>query len=873
MRTVAFLLATLLFAPSVFANPANHAALLKYYGDFLPESLHSCSACHVRAEADGADSLAAFPHNPFGDRLRELGESLDEQGKPSDIPARLKLIAEEDADQDGVSNLHELLAGAAPGNAKDTPTKTSREKLPQQLAAFKAFVQRYPWRPFETVQRPAVPTTVAEDWVRTPIDAFISTEHQARGLTPRPEAAADVLLRRVYLDLIGLSPTPAQVIAFREAFANDPLAYEQVVDDLLASPAYGERWGRHWMDVWRYSDWAGYRAQLRESQRHIWHWRDWIIESLNEDRGYDEMLQLMLAADEIAPEDTSDLRATGFLARSYFANRDQWLDNVVKHTSQGLMGVTIGCAKCHDHMYDPIPQTDYYSLRAIFEPHQIRTDRLPGDSEVAKNGIARAYDSAPGAKTYLFEAGDERRPIKDQPIPPGVPAALGGEFSPQPVELPRSAYQPDRREFIRQGLLEAAKKAVAKAKDDQGQEAAKKQLAALEAELALERLEEKEAKDSPAWKEAAVEVTSLQRIAAQAVAMTKLAAAQAKLASSEESLAAAAEITDKKAAAAAQAKAKKEVAAAKKALTAAQSALEKAEKAVAAKPSEAFTPRTQKSYAQTSTGNRTALAKWLTEDRNPLTARVAMNHIWLRHFGRPITPTVNEFGGNGRNPTHPALLDWLASELMAQNWSMKSMHRLIVTSAVYRMASTSDPKNAQVDADNIYYWRTPSRRMEGEIVRDNLLHIAGLLNPQQGGPDISYKEAQTSKRRSVYLQHAHEKLVEFVQIFDGPAVSECYMRDRSVQPHQALALANSPLSHNAAKAISAQLDSAHGAATDDFIAAAFLKVLARSPQTEEVAACREFLAETENTPAEARLRQRRNLTLVLLNHNDFVAIR
>ena len=198
-------------------------------------------------------------------------------------------------------------------------------------------------------------------------------------MTPQGPAERSLLLRRVYLDLIGLPPTREEM----QAFLGDksPDAYEKVVDRLLASPQYGERWGRHWMDVWRYSDWWGLGAELRNSQKHIWHWRDWIVESLNEDKGYDRMLREMLAADELYPTDPDALRATGFLARHYFIfNRTTWLDETVEHTGKAFLGLTFNCCKCHDHKYDPFSQADYYRFRAIFEPYQIRTDNVPGET-------------------------------------------------------------------------------------------------------------------------------------------------------------------------------------------------------------------------------------------------------------------------------------------------------------------------------------------------------------------------------------------------------------------------------------------------------------------------------------------------------------
>ena len=269
----------------------------------------------------------------------------------------------------------------------------------------------YKWQPFQAVERPEVPGFSGE-WMRNPIDAFVAAKHGSKGLQPRPEVSKEVWLRRVHLDLTGLSPTPKE----RTDFLADktPEAYAKVVDKLLADPAYGERWGRHWMDIWRYSDWAGYKKELRDSQRHIWHWRDWIVEALNDDKGYDQMVREMFAADELYPEDPDALRATGYLARNYFKNRDQWMDNVVTHTSQGFLGLTLGCAKCHEHMYDDFTMEDYYAFRAIFESYQVRTDRVPGELDVKKLGMPRAFHSAITAKTYMFDKGYERYPLKDK---------------------------------------------------------------------------------------------------------------------------------------------------------------------------------------------------------------------------------------------------------------------------------------------------------------------------------------------------------------------------------------------------------------------------------------------------------------------------
>ena len=230
-----------------------------------------------------------------------------------------------------------------------------------------------------------------------------------------------------------------------------------MVDRLLASPQYGERWGRHWMDVWRYSDWYGLGAEVRNSQPHIWHWRDWIIESLNADKGYDRMVLEMLAADEAAPDDPDALRATGFLARNWFKfNRNTWLEDTVEHTAKAFLGLTLNCAHCHDHKYDPIAQADYYRFRAFFEPHTIRTDRVPGEPDTQKDGLPRVYDCDPDAQTFLFVRGDEKRPVTDRPLAPGIPqvmehqAPLGAIAA---VPLPPRTYYPALQPFLREETL------------------------------------------------------------------------------------------------------------------------------------------------------------------------------------------------------------------------------------------------------------------------------------------------------------------------------------------------------------------------------------------------------------------------------------
>ena len=796
----------------------------------------------------------------------------------------------------------------------------------------------YRWEPFQAVAPPALPPTSheASRWARQPLDLFVAAEHAARGLHPRPEAAKGFLLRRVYLDVIGLSPTREE----QQAFAEDqsPEAYEKVVDRLLNDPGYGERWGRHWMDVWRYSDWAGWAdgGQVRDSKPHIWRWRDWIVESLNRDKGYDRMILEMLAADELAPEDPDALRATGFLVRNYkMLSREQWMEDTLKHTSQAFLGVTMGCAKCHDHKHDPISQNEYYQLRAVFEPHQVRTDRVPGQTNTVLDGLVRVYDAEINPRTYLFVRGDERKPDTNRVMQPGVPGALGGstvlggKLGEERVTLPPLAARPDKREFVIQDSVRASEQVLAQARgvleklrEDKsaGREkiteqelqvlVAEAKRVALRAVIQAERSEDDGRKESGEWKRAATEACAAQRQVALAETKLKLHLAGAARAAAQTRLEETAKATNVVAGAKALVGDELSAQSAKQKVALEKTAKEleelgrkfsEAEKVVAAAerecqsaPTTNYQARSTEVYPAVSTGRRLAFARWVASRENPLTARVAMNHIWLRHFGRGIVPTPADFGRNGRPPSQPQLLDWLAAEFMARNWSMKAMHRMILTSSTYRMASTPDERNARVDPDNVYLWRMPSRRMEAESVRDNLLYVSGNLDPAMGGPEIDHKLGLTSKRRSVYLRIAAEKEVEFLKIFDSPSVTECYERRPSVMPQQALALANSELTLGQARSLAARIAAEAGENPDRFVSLAFARILARPPRKEEVGLCREFLeGKARRLDSERRaplipvsrppvgtlaavspnVRARENLVLVLFNHNDFVTIR
>jgi hypothetical protein len=775
---------------------------------------------------------------------------------------------------------------------------------------------------FRSPTRPEVPSAAAlgprADWVRNPIDAFLAVKHLERGLKPRPAADPATLIRRLTLDLTGLLPSPEEV----RSFTADPgdAAYEAVVDKLLASPQYGERWGRHWMDVWRYSDWDGFGAEVRESQPHIWRWRDWIIASLNRDMPYDRMIVAMLAADEAGPGDTDSLSATGFLVRNWYKfNRNVWLEDTVEHTSKAFLGITLNCAKCHDHKYDPIAQTDYYAFRAFFEPHTVRTDRLPGQPDITQAGLVRVFDGQPATPTFLFQRGDEKLPVKEKPLAPSVPLVLQlqARLGPiQSVALPAEASYPGLRSFIRdeaivqakrsilaqKAALIAAEKTLTDARDDddaekaqhavaqakKGLKAANADLAAVEAAIAADsaRYTGPPRPDTAALVRAAARLDHKRSLlkAEEALLQGETAHHKARLAALKMPGKARATPDEKDA----------------------LSKLEKARQAVRAAHqlmsdnSPNYTPLTP-TYPAASTGRRLALARWITDPHNPLTARVAVNQIWMRHFGTPLVPSVFDFGRNGTPPALPALLDWLAVQLRDQDWQMKPIHRLLVTSAAYRMQSTSggpsDPGLTR-DPANTYYWKMNPKRMEAEAVRDNLLFLAGSLDQTLGGPDLDPETGMKSRRRSLYFRHAKEKRVVFLRLFDSPNVLSCYRRSESIMPQQALALANSPLcieqARLLARKLAHQLPRELSPASDPaFVTVAFEHILGRSPTSEERTTCEEYLctqakrlanrsnltpfssgpASTIPPALDPAQRAREDLVHVLFNHNDFVAIR
>ncbi|MFT5299700.1 MAG: hypothetical protein ACI814_000473 [Mariniblastus sp.] len=900
------------------------------------------------------------------------------------------------------------------------------------------------------IERPTVPDLDESN----PIDAFLSKAQQVNGFNPQETARRSLLLRRIYLDVIGLPPTTQQLLS------DQPIA--EIIDSLISSPQYGARWGRHWMDIWRYSDWYGLDKQLRNSQRHMWHWREWIVNSLNEDKGYDRMVMEMLAGDEIAPNDLEAVAATGFLARNYYLfNRTTWLDDTIEHTGKAFLGLTMNCAKCHDHKYDPIDHEDYYRFRAIFEPHHVRLDALPGESDYSKNGLPRVYDEKLDAPTYVHRRGDPLQPIEDKRISPEVPRFLSS-FAQKPVavKLPAEAWAPGSQEFVQAGQFARAKANVETARHHLEQIKRKKEQASTEGKANLEgtalvddfktsrpemwetvglgwryqggllsqtqptversclRTQAHHPRDfelslkfrttgGKQWKSTgirfdvdekgenahtvyassvaggakvqlahtvagqniypgdakadlpiqlnqeyvlnvkvrndlinvsldgqflfgyrlpqrssgsielfafdstadfySIEVKSLagdvvlretdKRAAAVDTAqIVGLAEAQLRLAEVElESLGAriaadnatfkgigngspesAARLELQVALWEAEVNLLKADASKKVGATNKKSEVQTALKSGTLPPyaplrgsQRALDQSSHKAtqyapvYPETSTGRRSALAHWITHRDNPLTARVAVNHIWTRHFGTPLVESVFDFGRRSPQPLHQDLLDFLAIELIDSGWSMKHLHRLILTSKTWQRSSSNlgaDQDTLARDPENHYYWRMNNRRMESQVVRDSLLHLSGRLDLTLGGPSV--QPGPSVLRRSLYLFHSRDGRDKFMSTFDDADIFACYRRSASIVPQQALAMMNSREAIEAAGHITSSFSPA---LTDvEFARSAFLQLLARAPSEIEMQACLAFLKANSD---------RVHFVHALLNHNDFQVIR
>ena len=711
--------------------------------------------------------------------------------------------------------------------------------------------------------RPVVPAVDNASQSRNPVDAFIVAKLAAAGLTMSPEADRRTLIRRLTFDLTGLPPTPAAVAAF--VADTSPGAYEALVDRLLASPAYGERAARLWLDVVRYADTNGYERD--EFRPEMWRYRDYVIRAMNADKPFDRFAREQLAGDELvtgSPRTAADadaLIATGFLrlgqydsTRAIFdkdgdeRGRDDLLTDLANTTAAAFLGVTVSCCQCHDHKYDPLTQADHFRLRAFFAGVKFRDDlpiALPAAVATVKaHNAALDWYTAPARRTQARLLAEARAQLVARRMA-WVPAVVRAQLD-QPNRKPDAATQAKLKKV----------RAFLAVSDDQARDAL----------------------SGPARKrfDAAGEF---------------IAQAQAK----KQSPVVAAGVTDVGPTAPP---------------TPVYAMGDVSQPRGTAEPGffSVFTPHPAAvtSPRPNTTGRRSALADWVASTNNPWTARVLVNRLWQQHFGTGLVATPNDFGLAGARPSHPELLDWLATEVVARGWSVKAMHKLLVLSATYRQASADRPAAAKVDPDNTLVWRQSVRRLDAEMVRDALLATADVLKPHPDGKPVwppvpeflltaqpgileAIEGHDDGRRqnwytdppdkvdvRSVYLVRKRVLPVPFLQAFDLPesAVS-CGRRGTTVVAPQALALLNSPEAGRYAQAFADAVAAAAGVDRAKQVEFAFGRALQRPPSTTEAKQAAALL--TRHTAAHsgepnASRQALSDLCLVLLNVNEFVYI-
>jgi mono/diheme cytochrome c family protein len=654
---------------------------------------------------------------------------------------------------------------------------------------------------FRAPVRTELPAVRDELWARNPIDRFILARLEKEKIRPSAEADRVTLIRRVNLDLTGLPPSPPEVDDFLED--QRPDAYERLVDRLLASPHYGERWGRHWLDLARYADSNGFNI---DAPRSVWRYRDWVIDALNRDQPFDQFTIEQLAGDLLPSASLEQCIATGF-HRNTLLNQEGGIDeeqfrveNVIDRvntTASVFLGLTVGCAQCHDHKFDPVSQREYYQLFAFFNNCDEPTLELPTPEQVRQRTEVRAKIDALEKKLRAFD-----------PATPDHVAEWEAKLTTEAkAMLPASIQEilllaPNSRDASQQQALTAAFRKseqathVAASLGDPRDLHLLSQLQLLTTRHSLEEQIDEQRKHLPAI------TTTLVLQERETPRTTNIHLAG-------DFLRKGAEVASD-------------------------------------------VPAVLHPLPKMEAPNRLDLAKWLVDPKNPLTARVTINRFWQHYFGLGLVETENDFGTQGTPPSHPELLDWLATEFIVRGWSMKAMHRLIVTSATYRQASRARPELATIDPRNRLLARQNRIRLEAEVVRDAALTSSGLLTRRLGGPSVFppqphgvYSFTQIDRnwrastgpgrfRRGMYTHFWRSAPHPGLTVFDAPeSTTTCTRRNRSNTPLQALTLLNDEAYLEFAQGLAKRVLSEKLETDEARLVYAFRLCVAREPSTRE----------------------------------------
>ncbi|TWU03142.1 DUF1553 domain-containing protein [Neorhodopirellula pilleata] len=755
--------------------PSQHVTFFE--NKVRPLLAEHCFECHSEDEASGELRL-----DSFGDMLLggESGAAIV-PGKPGEsvlIEAinyeSFEMPPDEKLSDADIETLTRWVAIGAPwpGADPNAPVR-KREHFDEQDRA---------WWAIQPITAQAPPRAEAKwaDWARNEIDLFTLAKMQSEGLTPAPEASRRDLVRRVYLQTVGLPPTPEQV----DEFLNDPPedAYDRLVDRLLESKGYGEHVARQWLDLARYAESDGYRAD--EYRPHAWRYRDYVIKSFNDDKPYDRFVQEQLAADEMFPDDLDAQVGLTFLRHWVYEwnIRDaptQWntiIEDLTDTTADVFLGLGLQCAKCHNHKFDPLLQKDYFRLRAFFDPV------MPVDLPWATNDQIERYQQAlakweANTQTIRDQIAEIENPYREKyrniaidRFPEDVQAIA------RKATEDRTPYEAQIAYLVQRQVQEEYDRLNSYIKADD-----KEKLVVLRKQLS----------EYDANKPAALPVIMAVRDQSKTPPPTVIPKRKNDL--------------------------------------------------ILPGIPTILTPEPMpiESVSETSTGRRTALAKWITDPANPLTARVIANRVWQLHFGRGLAANTSDFGVLGGPPTHPELLDWLATQLVTDGWSLKALHRRVLLSATFRQ-STEHPQftaYSTIDPANDYYWRRNTTRLSAEQIRDSLLAVSGKLKDRNGGGGVH----GDSPYRSVYMQVRRNSPDELLASFDLPLFfNSNSSRNTTTTPIQSLLMFNSDrmLGHarKFAQRISSQSDQ-----LEDQIASAWNLAFARPPTKGETQASLAFI--------------------------------
>jgi hypothetical protein len=654
---------------------------------------------------------------------------------------------------------------------------------------------------------PVVPDVPDGGWSRNPIDRFIVQKLRAEGLDPGPEADRRALIRRAAYDLTGLPPTADEVEAFQAD--RSPTAYESLIDRLLASPRYGERWGRHWLDLARYAESDGHGADRYRPE--AWRYRDYVVRAFNDDTPYDRFILEQLAGDEVAPGDFDALTATGFLRHWIYENNQREirevraiiLNDVTDVTADVFLGLGFGCARCHDHKFDPILQRDYYRLQAFFTPMVPRDDII----------TAGAADQAEYRRAYAqWEAATAEVRARLETLEQPVRQFLEDrEIRLLPQELkdiyrkPAAEQTPLERQLTL--LIDRLKDGAGRGLDGQ-----------------FKLMEEKEKR----WKAVRLELAAFDGLRPEPLPAPLVVSDVGPVAPPT-------------------------------LLPGGDDPVAPGFPAVLGGEDARVEPPPM---APASTGRRTALARWIASPVNPLTARVLVNRLWQQHFGTGLVATASDFGRLGEPPSHPELLDWLARRLIDEGWRLKPLHRLIMTSATYRQSAlhAGSPAARRNDPGNRWLWRMNVRRLDADQIRDTMLAVSGELDDRQGGPSVE----PALPRRAIYTRLIRYSPEPLLQAFDAPdGFSSTPQRDTTTTATQALQLLNGPWALARAEALARGLLPEPD--QENLVERAYRRVLGRPPDRLERAASLRFLR--EQTAKEQAVA---GLCHVLLNSNELI---